>query len=205
MWRLLWVLGGVCAGLVLWGGCSAGRGGSMNYDPQNPNANPNLFSLPSQFASTQGTLGWSYYAAAAGVNTYTPLAWGTAPSGAPAAVTACWQNAAAPGVLIAGDRLTPGTGQDAVIGWRVSRTGMAQVSLTIQSKTVNAQSNGIAAGIWLDDTTLLPLTGVPANGQSQTLTVVHNIEPLHTLYFRFSANGSAAYDWFSYQISITLQ
>jgi hypothetical protein len=73
--------------LLLVIGCGS-SGGSLPYDPGNPPADPNFFSLPTQFDKTQGKLNWFYYQAASGTQNYQQLQWGTAPAGSPSTITA---------------------------------------------------------------------------------------------------------------------
>lgn len=164
----------------------------------------NSIALPAQFSATQGNAGWYYYSASPGQSNYQPLTWGATPASTPYQITAGWQQASAPDLLIANGILRPGNGADAVLAWQVSTAGQATINVTLTSLVTDANNTGVVLSIWQNDVQI----GGPSiigdqNGQSPTTSVTHLLQAGDTICLRISAQQDATPDWFGYQVSIT--
>lgn len=191
-----------CLVAVLCAGCGS-SGGSLPFDPANP---PTGYAaaLPDQFASTQGVSGWYYYSATPAATDFQALDWGAAEAGTPYAITAGWQRAATPDLLIGKGKLHPGTGMDAVLCWQATKDGKFTVDFTLTSLLSDSQGDGISASIWHNSTQASGTSLIPnLTGQSPTVSVTRTVVKNDKLYLRVSPLQSATADWFGYKAKIT--
>jgi hypothetical protein len=196
---------GLCLLLIaMLAGCSTNTGGTIR--PQTSGGSSNGHSLPAQFAHEQGYAGWGFSAAVPGEGTYTPLAWTTAPTGLPYALTSCWVGDPAPQVLIARDRLRPGDGREAVITWQVPTDGTVQLSATFQSLLDDAGGDGVVVTIYrnaarISGPALLPNTA----GQANTLTALQRMSAGETVFIRIDPGKLYENDWYGYRVDMVIR
>lgn len=188
--------------LVVLTGCT-GSGGALPYDPANPPGDASTYSLPRQFDNQQGVKGWSFLRAATGGEEYIPLSWGAAPEGTPYGISTCWRDPTLPGMLIARDKLHPTVAQQAVIAWRVPKSGLIEITATFRALRADADGDGITLTCLQNATRFTePITFANNPGQAQTTAAYRQMSAGDQLYLRLDAGADDTADWYGYEVQI---
>lgn len=194
--RIIWAIGAVIFALGCLG-CSAGSGGTM---PVEQEVDGVLHAtLPGQFDSRQGTMGWSYCAAPVGTVTTVPLLWQATAGAAPNAEP-CWTESS--GACVGQTWLRPGNAREVILVWEARALGNAECAFTLQGR--QSGGDGALVSIVHNGARISGPQPVPNTPQSQTIIALHAVTPGDRIAFCVAPRAKYEDDWFTYQARVTV-